>query len=511
MNNNLIIKEDPPFKYSPTDLWEPQKYFQNKVINSLPHTLVKFFFNLTLDIDRILDRYTHIYPGINKMALRNLLTTQPSHFYYGGCDLFYVTEAKKKGRKMIVLEATSNPSGQKSMPNLKENDDRGGYISMVKRTIKPWYDYCLKKGRLIKDGIFVVLYDKDGVEARGYALTIAQVLKEEVYIVELPDKGGEENKYARYSKDNRYVLQVRLTENGPWQNVKACMKILKSRPWNRIPLTNKEDEGLPKTQFLNPLVVDLSGGKDKNLAAKSFEFFNAKYKNQGFVIRSPETINDVQKPAIPLWIEKFGGQAVVKTPHSSAGQGIYTIANQTELKRFMESDITSDEFLVQQLVGSHHWKTYDNAQTKYYHVGTIPTKENKIYVADLRFIISYDFKLGCFRPIAIYARRAQEPLTKTIPENSDSWSMLGTSLSVKKESGEWEKENHRLLMGDQKDFNSLGISVDDLIDGFLQSVMSMVAIDELAYKIQKGTNSHFDVELFSSLNKNKKFLNEFKK
>ncbi len=46
----------------------------------------------------------------------------------------------------------------------------------------------------------------------------------------------------------------------------------------------------------------------------------------------------------------------------------------------------------------------------------------------------------------------------------DSWAMLGTNLSVKKDSGEWDTEANRLLLMDRKDFNRLGLGVDDLID-----------------------------------------------
>ena len=58
-------------------------------------------------------------------------------------------------------------------------------------------------------------------------------------------------------------------------------------------------------------------------------------------------------------------------------------------------------------------------------------------------------------------------------------------------------------------FFQKGISVDDLIDGFLQSVMSLVAIDQLASKIQNKDGS-FNFDLYYSLNKDKKFMTEFK-
>ena len=104
-------------------------------------------------------------------------------------------------------------------------------------------------------------------------------------------------------------------------NNKAAFRYLTQRPWTRMPVSGDKECDQPRTQFINPIVVDLAGGRNKLVAAKAYEFFNAKYKGVGLTIRVPETIRDVAKPAIPLWVRKFGGQAVVKIPYSNAGQG----------------------------------------------------------------------------------------------------------------------------------------------------------------------------------------------
>jgi hypothetical protein len=56
--------------------------------------------------------------------------------------------------------------------------------------------------------------------------------------------------------------------------------------------------------------------------------------------------------------------------------------------------------------------------------------------------------------------------------------MLGTNLSYKTASGEWKTEAERLLLMDCKDFNQLGIGMDELIDAYVQTVLSVVAIDK---------------------------------
>ena len=63
---------------------------------------------------------------------------------------------------------------------------------------------------------------------------------------------------------------------------------------------------------MNPIEVCLSGGRNKLVAAKAYEMFNAKYDQSGFSVNTPRTIRDVTLGAIPLWVESFGGFACVK-------------------------------------------------------------------------------------------------------------------------------------------------------------------------------------------------------
>lgn len=91
--------------------------------------------------------------------------------------------------------------------------------------------------------------------------------------------------------------------------------------------------------------------------------------------------------------------------------------------------------------------------------------------------------------------------------------MLGTNLSVKTD-GSWSTESQRLVLMDRKDFNMLGIGIDDLIDAYIQTVLSVIAIDKLSARLMKdgggegdGVGS-FDFELFAALNPDEKLLAE---
>jgi hypothetical protein len=60
---------------------------------------------------------------------------------------------------------------------------------------------------------------------------------------------------------------------------------------------------------------------------------------------------------------------------------------------------------------------------------------------------------------------------------------------------------------DRRDFNSLGLGLDDLIEAFIQTVLSTIAIDQMADTLftQKGRFRH---KLFQSLDDDPALINE---
>jgi len=140
------------------------------------------------------------------------------------------------------------------------------------------------------------------------------------------------------------VMHVR-DENGDWQPIRAAFRYVTQKPWQRIPLRSR-------TLILNSIWACLAGGRNKMIADKAYEFFNHELnqQNSGLQIRTPETVRDVSKSEIPLWVKSMGGHAVIKIPYSNAGQGVYTITNQSELDAFMAEEHHYDKFIVQSLV-----------------------------------------------------------------------------------------------------------------------------------------------------------------
>ena len=81
---------------------------------------------------------------------------------------------------MIIVETNSCPSGQKSMPLLSEiSDEYGGYGIIIDRAFRGLIESVDPSL-----GSLAVIYDKNKMEASGYAAVMADYMKESVYLVE---------------------------------------------------------------------------------------------------------------------------------------------------------------------------------------------------------------------------------------------------------------------------------------------------------------------------------------
>ncbi|GAB4408188.1 MAG: hypothetical protein OHK0039_11090 [Bacteroidia bacterium] len=466
--------------------FEPSKHWYPKALNAQIHPLVSYFMHMRAD--RIVQRYCHLHPRVHATKLRELIDYRPRYLLHAGADLFHVTD-ESGNRKMIVIETNSCPSGHKSMPLIYETQEQGGYRQYIEQTFMPQ----VRKRRGRQDGGLAVLYDKNPMEASGYAAALADAAEEPVFYV--PFFMQDEDPPARFSDG---LLEVR-TDDGVWHPIRAAFRYVTQRPWARIPVSTR-------TLVLNPIIACLAGGRNKMMAAKAYDLFNAELADWGLHIHTPETIWDVHKNEIPLWVRKLGGQAVVKVPYGNAGQGVYTIVNQEELDQFMALEHSYDMFIVQSLIGNYNWSS-SGRSGRFYHVGTMPNVKNLSYVADLRMmLISSDEGI---RPAALYARQARLPLADALVESGASWDMLGTNLSVRLPDGTFSSDSSRLLMMDQRDFNKLGIGIDELIECYIQTLLAMIAIDRMANTLinQKGG---LKTRLFRSLNEDPTLIDEIK-
>lgn len=468
-----------PGTFSGENHWYP------KALNATIHPMVNFFLNLSKD--RIINRYCHLHPMVSREKLYEVLDYQCKYFLWGGADLINSTSAEGN-RQMVIIENNSCPSGQKSMPLLDDNKEDGSYRLLIERTFKPMLDP--KKGRVNFKGKLGLLYDKNMMETSGYAAVIADVFDEEV--IYIPYFNGENNDHIKIEDEILHVFH-----NEKWEPLRAVFRYVTQKPWNRIPLQCK-------TKILNPIIACLAGGRNKMVAAKAYDIYNTELESFGLKINTPETIWDVSKAEIPLWVQKMGGQAVIKIPYSNAGQGVFTIINEKELEDFMKMEIEYERFIVQSLIGNYEWSSV-GSNGKYYHVGTIPTTKGETFVTDLRLMIS-STKDG-IKPLCVYSRRAAKPLADTIEVGADSWSMLGTNLSINEGTNLWSSDTNRLMLMDRRDFNKLGLGLDDLIEAYIQTVLSTIAIDKMCSALY-NSKGKFRMKLFKSLNNDITLLNE---
>ncbi|MED5373280.1 MAG: hypothetical protein VX899_19835 [Myxococcota bacterium] len=451
--------------------YQAEAHFYPRVLNAQLHPLVKHF--LGLGNERIAQRYCHLHPEADAQAVRELLATPTRILRWAGADLIHATTPKGV-RRNVVIEVNSSPSGQKSMPLQVEEDERGGYAKLLERSFLP-----MLKRRGIPKGALAVLWDKNEMETRGYAAILADLTQEPVLLAHLPASEGPECVQV-----DDGVLSVQ-DPDGAWTPLRGAFRYVTQRPWTRLP-------PITRTALLNPVLGCLAGGRNKALAAQAYHRANLRRSNQGLVIRVPETFRNVHLHSVPGLIADLGGVGVVKDPYSNAGQGVWTVTSPQELEAFMAFPHRYQRFIVQALVGNSEWSS-TGREGRFYHLGTVPNRKGEIFAADLRFMIGASPE-GFF-PVSLYARRARAPLAPTLDQGTDSWDMLGTNLSVKQADGSFTTEPERLMLMDRRDFNALGLGLDDLTEGYIQTILAVTAIDELARELltQKGVfrNRHF--------------------
>ncbi|KAF0533042.1 hypothetical protein F8M41_010741 [Gigaspora margarita] len=473
---NYIMSLDNPIKKVHPGDFDPELCFLPKILNATIHPLVASFFNL--GNDRIITRYKNLNPQVDVNVLRNYLEYNPKFFKWAASDCFNVIDSNGN-RQMIIIESGSSPVGQLAMPLLNINNKRqNGYTFVIQTAFKQALKHTDPSL-----GELAILYDETGykIEAAGYAAAISEETNENVWVVNLQNDA----EYEQPIKWENQIMYIK-DQDGVWHPIRACFNYI-DKPWCRFSLKSK-------TVVFNHTISCLAGGHNKIMASKSFELFNNELSGSGLAIRFPETICNVNKSDVYSYVEKVGGRVVIKAPYDCG----------EELKKFLDADQPYEKFIVQSLVENRLWSEKLHPG-KFYHIGTMPDDHNQIFVNDLRMMVSTD-ETG-FHPVVILSRRAQNPLPTYLPNNSNwnSWKIFGTNISIESDSKE-ALEYERLITTDQKEFDIAGFSIDDLIDAYVQTVLSVIAIDKMCQKLLD--NNEFNYELYHSLNPDNVLLGE---
>jgi hypothetical protein len=167
-----------------------------------------------------------------------------------GSDLFSVVMAKGTGvqRAMVCIETNSCPSGQKSMPWPDDHTDRAGYRLVLERGFAD-----AVRAVDVSLGALAVLYDKNVMEASGYAAAMAELFGERVYLTEFYDTDPDPP--ARWEEGLLHVrtpelrtrrtgctcthaapLTSKMGTASEWVPVRAAFRYVTQRPWHRIPI-----------------------------------------------------------------------------------------------------------------------------------------------------------------------------------------------------------------------------------------------------------------------------------
>jgi len=99
------------------------------------------------------------------------------------------------------------------------------------------------------------------METTGYAAALAELTDEPVYLVHLP--ADDPDPVLTWDERGGW-----LSLDGQVKPVRGCFRYVTQRPWNRLPPVSK-------VPMLNPVLACLAGGRNKLVAAKAYEFYNA--------------------------------------------------------------------------------------------------------------------------------------------------------------------------------------------------------------------------------------------
>lgn len=247
------------------DCFEEAKHFYPRVLNAHLHPMVQAF--LKLGNERIAMRYCHLYPTVDQKALLAILKSQCSQFLWSGADLINVTN-HTGNRQMVVIELNSCPSGQKSMPTPAEEEGSDGYHKLMRHSFFPKVEQ-LQRARALPAGGLAVIYDKNDMEAHGYAYAMANVSREPVYLAKY--KEDEPNPPVKWVDGVMYVRLKRseyLKVQSELRNVGATLSSISisnsgSNSISSSSSSNASNEGangsIITTGFVNGPVTDVAG------------------------------------------------------------------------------------------------------------------------------------------------------------------------------------------------------------------------------------------------------------
>lgn len=191
------------------------------------------------------------------------------------------------------------------MPRIDENNEFGSY----KRLLSSLFE-AVSQSDKSQGGDLAVVYDKNMMEASGYASILSGMSKERVWLVEyLVDNEDDKENCSKNVKWCNGYMYVR-DKYDQWHKIRACLRYVTQKPWTKLPVNTK-------TLVFNPLVACLAGGRNKIIASYAYQQFNKELtaRDSNLLIRMPYSLINVKKRDIPRLIATdpvLNGKAVIK-------------------------------------------------------------------------------------------------------------------------------------------------------------------------------------------------------
>lgn len=457
----------------------PEDLYAGKALKLTYAPEVKKF--LSMSPQERIRLYRQRHPQARPEFLKQAIHYQPRYFRYGGADLFRAYNRHTQQSEMVLIEINSTPGGLSNTPALR-NPVYQKFAHFFSQTLKA-SPFCDKK-----QGVLAVVSHGQRMDPLGIAQAIAQRLKEPVHLI-THDKEKLPHQQPWRVDASTGGLFVQSKE-GVWHKARGAVALLgPSSAFATQPLT------LETGVLIDPPLVHRAGGVEKTRANEAFRAFNMHALNKkdapaDALIRIPKTWQTAFSD-IPRVIQSLGGSAVVKLSDGNGGDGIWMIRTSDDLAKFQKAHQEAVEanpslqhtrqYVVQELLLPIAWANLTQTPAHRYNRSTLPDRNTlQRHVYDTRMLVApLD---GKWEPLGVFGRKAPgaiptpDKIQPTTPLEK-LWDILGTNLSRKSSTG-WFFREEGLMVFDKPTYDSTGLSLEDLVDGYFQSIFAMQAIDK---------------------------------
>ncbi len=421
--------------------------------------------------------YRKRYPEVKQDFLEQAIRYQPRYFRYGGADLFRVYNRHTQKTEMVLIEINSVPGGLSNTPELK---------NPVYQKFAHFFMETLGKTPFAskREGVLAVLSHGQRMDPLGIAQAIARKAKEPVHLItHEKDKPLHQQPWRVDASSGGLFIQ---TKDALWHKVRGAVSLLgPSSMFASQPLS------VSQGVLIDPPMVHRAGGVEKARANEAYRAFNmealhSQKAGSNPLIRTPKTYQ-VSREEVHALVNEMGSSAVVKLPDGNGGDGIWMLRHERDMAKFLKeteesaTSTPSQKYIVQELILPMPWASLSKKPADRYNRGTVPDRQNmKRYVYDMRMLVAP--LNGVWRPLGLLGRQAPTPIPtpdtisdKTSPQTI--WNVLGTNLSRKSPQG-WFFREQGLMVFDKKGYTPTGLTLDDLVEGYFQSIFAMQAIDK---------------------------------